>query len=163
MKQQNSGFTLIELMIVVAIIGILSTMAVPTYQNSVIRTQVSEALNLSTSIKAAVTEYYQMRKHFPTNNQTLGLADSQHFMGNFVTAISVEDGAIHIHLGNRINALAKGKVLSLRPATVSSHPENPISWVCGYAEVVDGMSAAGQNQTSLKPQQLSPACRSWKK
>jgi type IV pilus assembly protein PilA len=81
--------------------------------------------------------------------------------GNFVTGIQVKEGAIHITLGNRINAHVEGKVLSLRPATVAANPGSPISWVCGYAEPVNGMTAIGENNTTVPSLYLSLACRAW--
>ena len=159
MYKLQRGFTLIELMIVVAIIGILATMAIPTYQDYVIRAQVSEATGLADSIKKSITEYYLVNKKFPADNQAAGVPKPEHLIGNFVTAMRVINGAVHITLGNNVNAHVVGKILSLRPAYVTESPESPISWLCGYAEPVKGMSAQGENKTSLPGIYLSPGCR----
>ena len=156
-----SGFTLIELMIVIAIIGILSTMAIPTYQDRVIRTQVKEALILSLQAKENIAEYYQNTGQFPADNQSANLPVPEHLIGNYVTRVSIENGSIHITLGNRINALVAGKILTLRPAYVSASPASPIAWLCGYAEPVTGMQAFADNQTNLAAAYLAPDCRSW--
>jgi len=156
------GFTLIELMIVVAIIGILGSMAIPTYQDYIIRAQIHEAMNLSDGVKKSITDYYVANQRFPTNNKMAGVPKPVHLIGNFVTGIQVKEGAIHITLGNRINAHVEGKVLSLRPATVAANPGSPISWVCGYAEPVNGMTAIGENNTTVPSLYLSLGCRAWK-
>ncbi len=153
----QSAFTLIELMIVVAIIGILSTMAIPTYQDYVIRTQVKEALLLGEAAQKGVNEYYQNYRQFPPNNAAASLPAPEHLIGNYVSAVNVKDGVVNITLGNRINALAAGKILSLRPAYVSANPSSPIAWLCGYAEAVSGMQAFGE----IPPAYLAPDCRKW--
>lgn len=155
------GFTLIELMIVIAIIGVLSTMAIPTYQDYIIRGQVGEASRMVEGAKLAITEYYNKYHKFPTDNRGAGVPEPEHLIGNYVTSVRVTNGALHITLGNRINALAKGKVLSWRPAYVDANRKSPISWLCGYAEPVKGMSTSSANETTLPPAYLGPDCRSW--
>jgi type IV pilus assembly protein PilA len=98
---------------------------------------------------------------FPADNPTANVPKPEHLIGNFVTGVQVENGAIHISLGNRINAHVEGKVLSLRPAIVTENPSSPISWLCGYAEAVPGMTAIGENRTTVPSLYLSPACRAW--
>ena len=88
MKKQQ-GFTLIELMIVVAIIGILAAIAIPAYQDYTIRAQVSEGLNLSGGAKAAVTEYFQDRGAMPADNTEAGLAASGDIQGKYVSDVDV--------------------------------------------------------------------------
>jgi len=103
MKKVQQGFTLIELMIVVAIIGILAAIAIPAYQDYTIRAQVSEGLNLSGGAKAAVSEYYQDRGAWPGDNATAGLDNT--IAGKYVSGITV---------------LANG-VLDVRYSTTSSN------------------------------------------
>lgn len=76
--------------------------------------------------------------------------------------MELETGALQVSLGNRINAHVKDKVLSIRQAVVIDSLKSPISWVCGNAEVADGMSARGENSTSIIRQYLPFECRSWK-
>jgi type IV pilus assembly protein PilA len=163
MTYADRGFTLIELMIVVAILGIMASMAVPTYHDFVIRSQIEEGLQLSEYVQKKVTEYYEAHKQFPVDNQAAGLSEAKHLIGNFVTGIEVNNGAIHITLGHRINAHVRGKTLTLRPAYVTAQADNPISWLCGYAQAAPGMSAQGDNHTTLPQMFLSPKCRSWKR
>ncbi len=162
MAKLSQGFTLIELMIVVAIIGILGSMALPTYQDFIIRAQVEEAMNLTAGVKKSINNYYLANQTFPTDNQMAGVPKPEHLIGNFVTGVQVKDGAIHITLGNRINAHVNNKVLSLRPAIVTANPSSPIAWLCGYAEPVTGMTAIGENNTTVPGLYISLDCRTWK-
>ncbi len=94
MKKQQ-GFTLIELMIVVAIIGILAAIAIPAYQDYTIRAQVSEGLSLSSGSKAAVAEFFQDSGSWPTNNELAGLeAVPANIKGKYVSAVTVTAGGL---------------------------------------------------------------------
>ena len=92
MKQE--GFTLIELMIVVAIIGILAAVAIPQYQNYVARAQVSEAFSLASGAKTAVAEYFMLNGTFPADNGTAGLSEATDISGNYVESVTVAGGTI---------------------------------------------------------------------
>jgi type IV pilus assembly protein PilA len=162
MSKSKQGFTLIELMIVIAIIGILATMSIPTNYNALVKVQMTEGLNLAEGVKKAVTEYYVTHQTFPENNQVAGVPLPEHLIGNFVKGIRVEKGAIHVELGHRIHNHLKGRVLTLRPAIVTANPTSPISWLCGYAEPVEGMTAQGENHTTVPVLYLSFDCRAWK-
>lgn len=92
MKKQQ-GFTLIELMIVVAIIGILAAIAIPAYQDYTIRAQVSEGMSLCSGAKAAVTEFYQDRGVMPTSNSQAGLEQPATINGKYVDTVTITQGA----------------------------------------------------------------------
>jgi len=158
---QRQGFTLIELMIVLAIIGTMATMAIPAYQDYVIRSQIAEALQLSKPIQKAVAEIYQQQQIFPADNAQAGVPHPEFLIGNYVKNITVERGAINITLGHKIHAQLTDKMLTLRPAVVSGSPGSPISWLCGYAKPVPGMEGVGNNQTSVPSLYLAPNCRAW--
>jgi type IV pilus assembly protein PilA len=160
MRSNQSGFTLIELMIVIAIIGILSTMALPSYQDRVIRAQASEGMALAEFVKQSVAAHYARTRAMPRDNAAAGLPDSELIVGNYVSKVQVRGGAIDITFGNRTNKFLGGKVLTLRPAVVPGHPVVPIAWVCGNASVPERMSIMGDNATNLPASHLPIDCRS---
>lgn len=153
------GFTLIELMVVVAIIGILSSIALPAYQVYVQRSEVVEALSMAGTIRENVTNYYVEELDFPANNQAAGVPEAKFLIGNRITSVVVESGAIHVTMGNKASVPLKGKVLSFRPATVINSPKSPIAWLCGYDEPVNGMKVIGSNKTDIEKEFLPAACR----
>jgi type IV pilus assembly protein PilA len=155
----SHGFTLIELMIVVAIIGILATLAVPTYQERVIQTQASDGIHLTEFVRQSVSAYYAKNKRMPRDNAAAGLPEADKIIGNYVTGVAVKEGVISITYGNRSNRNMTGKKLSLRPAIVEGYPVVPIAWVCGNASVPDKMKVLGENDTSLPPPHLPVDCR----
>jgi len=128
MKRVQQGFTLIELMIVVAIIGILAAIAIPAYQDYTIRAQVSEGLNLSGGAKAAVTEYYQDQGTFPTSNAEAGLEAAANITGKYVATVTVVDpGLIQVAYGGPdVNANINGAVLTMTP----TNQGGSVSWAC---------------------------------
>ena len=129
MKAVQKGFTLIELMIVVAIIGILAAIAIPAYQDYTIRAQVTEGLNLATSVKAAVSETFQSNGAWPASNTAAGLSAATNIKGKYVTGISVgTGGVITITYGGQANGLITNATLGLTPYTSGN---GDVSWVCG--------------------------------
>lgn len=98
MKKQQ-GFTLIELMIVVAIIGILAAIAIPAYSDYTIRAQVSEGITLAGGAKAAVSEYSMDRGRFPTDNTFAGLSLPASINGKYTTSVTVAGGLITVAYG----------------------------------------------------------------
>jgi type IV pilus assembly protein PilA len=160
MRRNESAFTLIELMIVIAIIGILATIALPSYQDRVIRAQVSEGLGLADFVKQSVAAHYARNRSMPRSNAAAGLPESKLIIGNYVTGINVKDGAIDITFGNRANKYLVGKTITLRPAVVAAAPVVPIAWVCGNASAPEKMKVMGENTTNLPPSHLPIDCRS---
>jgi type IV pilus assembly protein PilA len=127
MKKQQ-GFTLIELMIVVAIIGILAAIAIPAYQDYTIRAQVSEGLNLSGGAKAAVTEYFQDRGILPTNNLQAGIAVNTTIVGKYVSQVDVgAEGVISVTYGGVAHAILIGNHLEMLPDTTNA---GSVAWNC---------------------------------
>jgi type IV pilus assembly protein PilA len=159
MPQTARGFTLIELMIVIAIIGIMATMAVPSFQDRIIRTQVSEGIALADFAKRAVADYYSKTNTLPADNAAAGLPPANRIVGNYVVSVTVREGALDIAYGQQANRNLLNKVLTLRPAVVEGYPQVPIAWVCGSAAVPTSMKAMGDNATNLPNPFLPLDCR----
>ena len=157
MKQK--GFTLIELMIVVAIIGILASIAIPAYQDYTIRAQVVESFSITGELKLSIKDYYKDRGRFPSDNAEAGVPDAELLIGNYVTRVDVVDGAMHVRFGNYVNATLRDQVLTIRPIFVSASPTSPIAWTCGFRSPPQGMEAVGEDQTTLMPKHLPASCR----
>ena len=122
----HKGFTLIELMIVVAIIAILAALAMSQYQDYVIRAQLSEGMSLADAVKTTIGDHYQNRGLFPSANQSAGLAAPTEIRGNYVTQVSTTNGVITATFGNRVNSAASGATLDFSPITHGGS----IEWRC---------------------------------
>ena len=154
----QKGFTLIELMVVVSMIGILASVALPQYRSYIERTELVEALSMASTIREDVTHYYVENLEFPTNNKMTGIPEARYLIANSITSVTVEKGAFHIVLGNKVPKPLQGKTLSFRPAVVVGSPTSPISWLCGYDEAIEGMQAVGNNKTDIDETLLPSAC-----
>jgi type IV pilus assembly protein PilA len=158
MYKTENGFTLIELMIVISIIGILAAVALPSYQTYTIKAHIVEPLNYAGNLRQPITAFYTQHLDFPKNNAQVRLPEADKLISNKITSVEVIDGAFHIVLGNKVPKPLRGKTLSFRPAVVDDSPVSPISWLCGYAKPIDGMSAVGENRTDIEQIYLPSEC-----
>ena len=143
MKKMQQGFTLIELMIVVAIIGILAAIAIPAYQDYTIRAQVSEGLNLSAGAKAAIAEYFMDSGNFPGSNTEAGVEAAANITGNYVQRVTVgAGGVITVRYGVDANTQILNDEITLTPTANAGS----VQWTC----------ATG---TGMLPKHVPSACR----
>jgi type IV pilus assembly protein PilA len=152
------GFTLIEMMIVVAIIAILALMAIPNLTGKYVREQIAEGVTLSKLAKDAVSASWATTKALPDDNAAAGLPVADKIVSNVVQSVTVEGGAVHIVFGNRANGALKGKTLTLRPAIVEDAPVVPVAWVCAHAKAPDKMKLIGANRTDIERTYLPMNC-----
>ncbi|HGG9693731.1 TPA: pilin, partial [Neisseria meningitidis] len=128
MNTLQKGFTLIELMIVIAIVGILAAVALPAYQDYTARAQVSEAILLAEGQKSAVTEYYLNHGIWPGDNSSAGVATSSKIKGKYVKEVTVAKGVITATmLSSGVNKEIQGKKLSLW----AKRQDGSVKWFCG--------------------------------
>lgn len=155
----RDGFTLIEMMVIIAIICILALIAVPSYLDQMIRKQIVDAVPLADIAKTPIAAAWAVAQSFPHDNASAGLPAADRIVNNFISSLSVQDGAIHIAFGNGANALIKGKILTIRPAVVDDAPIVPVAWVCGNAAGPGKMTIKGENKTSVPANYLPLNCR----
>ena len=133
MSGNERGFTLIELMIVVAIIGILAAVAVPMYLDYTVRAQISDGLSVAGGAKSSVTEYFQDRGVFPTNNAQAGVETAGNIQGKYVSSVTVADEVISIQYGNDANAQITGETVTL---TADTSAAGSVQWACASGGVI---------------------------
>jgi type IV pilus assembly protein PilA len=126
MKKSLQGFTLIELMIVVAIIGILAAFAIPAYQNYVIRSQVAEGISLSSPVRTAVSEYYLESGAWPAVEKLAGLYEAPDIRGTYTKKVGVDDNVIQITYA----ATAHPAIANAQIDMVATDNHGSISWRC---------------------------------
>ncbi|EMR8119745.1 pilin, partial [Neisseria gonorrhoeae] len=128
MNTLQKGFTLIELMIVIAIVGILAAVALPAYQDYTARAQVSEAILLAEGQKSAVTEYYLNNGEWPKDNASAGVASASEIKGKYVKSVTVAKGVVTAEMKpSGVNKEIKNKKLSLW----AKREAGSVKWFCG--------------------------------
>lgn len=153
------GFTWIEMLMVIAVIGILALMAIPGMQETAMRKQVKEGLELAQLAKAGVQAAYTASGDLPAHNAAAGVPPANRIIGNLVREVAVEAGAITLTFGNNASRALEGRRLTLRPAFVPGQPTVPIAWVCHAARVPQGMEAHGRDATDIPAKFLPIECR----
>lgn len=153
------GFSMLELMIVLGIIAILAMIALPSQVSSIQQKRILETLQLAEPLKGNIFAYYMLNGDFPEDNEAAGLPEPEKILGNYLQRTTVEDGVIHLHLGQKLPDSLTDKIISIRPIVVEESPASPISWICGYDEIPEGMNAQGENKTDVPRNYLPLRCR----
>ena len=161
MKSLQKGFTLIELMIVVAIIGILAAIAIPAYQDYTVRAQVTEGLNLAAAVKAGISESFANTGAWPADLTGAGGNNATPPKGKYVLSVAVLTGAITITYGDQANTAINNQTLGLRPGLSAN---NDVIWICGTAAAPVGITSYGAVAsavpvTSVLAKYVPKACR----
>ncbi|HEZ6209350.1 TPA: pilin [Neisseria meningitidis] len=162
MNTLQKGFTLIELMIVIAIVGILAAVALPAYQDYTARAQVSEAILLAEGQKSAVTEYYLNHGEWPANNSSAGVASSaSDIKGKYVQSVIVANGVVTAQMASSgVNKEIQGRKLSLW----AKRQNGSVKWFCGQPVTrtgtgTDDVAAATGTDKKIDTKHLPSTCR----
>ncbi|HGG9648722.1 TPA: pilin [Neisseria meningitidis] len=162
MNTLQKGFTLIELMIVIAIVGILAAVALPAYQDYTARAQVSEAILLAEGQKSAVTEYYLNHGIWPKNNTSAGVASSAtDIKGKYVKSVTVANGVVTAQMASSgVNKEIQGKKLSLW----AKRQAGSVKWFCGQPvqradKATDDAVVTAANDKKIDTKHLPSTCR----
>jgi type IV pilus assembly protein PilA len=163
---QQKGFTLIELMIVVAIIGILASVAIGSYQTYTIRAQVSEGLNLAGSALTPVSNYFMETGRAPVDRAEAGMsANAADTFGTYVQSLEIVDGRVDITFGHKANAVISNTVLTLTPY---ESEDGSVFWRCGGSNApttgalmgsITGVNAASYDAGTVEIRYLPMSCR----
>ncbi|HFB3363179.1 TPA: pilin [Neisseria gonorrhoeae] len=164
MNTLQKGFTLIELMIVIAIVGILAAVALPAYQDYTARAQVSEAILLAEGQKSAVTEYYLNNGKWPADNGAAGVASSGEIKGKYVQKVEVAKGVVTAQMASTgVNKEIQGKKLSLW----AKRQAGSVKWFCGQPvtrndakdDTVTAAAGNGGKNNAIDTKHLPSTCR----
>ncbi len=159
MNSNQKGFTLIELMIVVAIIGILAAIAIPAYKTYTVRAQVSEGLGFADAAKIAVSETYTSNGTWPGTNAAAGIDVAANLRSKYVSSVTVgANGVITVAYGNDIDpAVTAGQTIVFTPAL---SPNKDISWICNTHATTGQVTPVVAATAGTLPSKYLPAvCR----
>ena len=156
---KQTGFSVIEIMVVVAIMAILALIAVPSGIERIVREQVSAAIPLAEAAKEPIAAQWKATKTLPVDNKEAGLPTPEKVVSNLIGALQVDKGVIHMTFGNKARAQLQGKILTMRPAVIEESQAVPIAWVCGNAQAPANMTVYGENRTNIDAKFLPFACK----
>jgi type IV pilus assembly protein PilA len=158
-RAAGAGFSLLELMIVIAIIVILALIALPGVPDKLIRDRIVESLKLTDIVKTPVAASWAATAKLPVDNAAAGLPVADKIVNDYISSVAIESGAIQVTFGNHANVAIRGKTLTLRPGIVEDAPIVPVTWVCGDADAPNKMTAKGLNKTNVPVRYLPLNCR----
>ena len=148
-----------SIVVALAIAGVLLTIAIPSMLDQVARGQIKEALALASVARKPIDAAWSLGAALPADNASAGLPAADRIVSNTVSAVRVENGAIHLTLGNKISGALAGKVVSMRPAVVAGENAVPIAWVCGHASAPPPMTLMGADHTDVDVRLLPFECK----
>lgn len=160
---RTAGFTWIELVLVLAVIAIIGALAIPGMQDTALKKQVKEGLDLADVARKGVQAYWGASGELPKDNAEAGVPAKDKIVGSMVKEVEVDQGAIHVTFGNNASKALAGMRVTLRPAVVRDEPKVPIAWLCHNVPVPDKMEVKGRDRTDIPPKWLPVECRGTKK
>lgn len=157
--RRSLGFTWIELLIAIAVLGILAMMTIPAMQEATLKKQVKEGLAMADVARKGVEMMYALSGEMPANNEKAGIPAREKIVGNLVRDVNVDGGAITLTFGNNASAVLEGKKLTLLPAVVADEKLVAIAWLCNTLPAPKGMEVKGKNETTIPDKYLPLECR----
>lgn len=154
-----TGFTLIELMVVLLVMAILAAMAIPINLPLTGRKQIHHALQIPEAYKGAIYAFYRKHGRFPETNEELDMPRPEQLISTTVTSMTLENGAMHVQLGNSVLNDLKGKIVTIQPLVVTGSSRSPIDWSCAYMVPPPGMEKVGENRTDVDRRFVPSGCR----
>jgi type IV pilus assembly protein PilA len=157
--RRMAGFTWIELIMVIAVIGLLAMMAIPGLQEATLKRQVKDGMALASVATKGVQDAWSAKGEMPADNAAAGVPPSAKIIGNLVKDVNVEGGAVTLTFGNNAAKGLHDKHLTLRPAVVPGEAAVPIAWICAGVSVPAGMELRGTDRTDIQASWLPVDCR----
>lgn len=158
-KVKQTGFSAMEMMVVVAIMAILAMIAIPSGIERIIREEVSASIPLAEAAKEPIAAQWKATKTLPVDNKEAGLPTPDKVVSNLISTLQVDAGVIHMTFGNKARKQLQGKILTIRPAVIEESQAVPIAWVCGNASAPAKMTVYGENKTNIDAKFLPFGCK----